>query len=137
MKMNDGWYVINGETKPGVRSAKVYKGRMHVQPAFGLLNWIFLMIYLGGMLYLGYFFMRKEGSTDDFFKGGERIPWWAAGMSIFATMLKCYNFYGYTCQNLCDRLEVFYDGNYNLRDGYTCCKVLFTFLQKTERHQRL
>jgi SSS family transporter len=36
--------------------------------------------------------MKKENSTDDFFKGGGRIPWWAAGMSIFATMLSAITF---------------------------------------------
>ncbi len=44
------------------------------------------------MLGLGYFFMKREKGTDDFFKGGGRIPWWAAGMSIFATMLSAITF---------------------------------------------
>jgi SSS family transporter len=36
--------------------------------------------------------MQRENSTEDFFKGGNRIPWWAAGMSIFATMLSAITF---------------------------------------------
>jgi len=44
------------------------------------------------MLYLGFFFMKRESGTEDFFKGGGRIPWWAAGMSIFATMLSAITF---------------------------------------------
>lgn len=89
---NDGWLVINGETMPGIRSAKVYYGELKANPKFGLLNWVLLILYLGAMLYLGYFFMKRENGTEDFFKGGGRIPWWAAGMSIFATMLSAITF---------------------------------------------
>ena len=92
VKTENAWYVINGEIKPGVRSPKVYRGKEQVETHFGTINWILLVIYFAGMLYLGYYFMRRENSTEDFFKGGERIPWWAAGMSIFATMLSAITF---------------------------------------------
>ena len=36
--------------------------------------------------------MRKKKSADDYFKGGGRIPWWAAGMSIFAAMFSSISF---------------------------------------------
>ncbi len=92
IKWGDGWLVINGEVMPGVRSPKVYFGKIKADPVFGWLNWLILFVYLGGMLYLGYFFMKREQSTGDFFKAGGRIPWWAAGMSIFATMLSAITF---------------------------------------------
>ena len=92
IKWKDGIVVINGEIKPGVRSPKVYFGKLLSSQSFGWLNWSILFIYLSGMLFLGYFFMKREESTTDFFKGGERIPWWAAGMSIFATMLSAITF---------------------------------------------
>ncbi|MCK5103844.1 MAG: sodium/solute symporter, partial [Cyclobacteriaceae bacterium] len=92
VKAGNSWYVINGEIKPGVRSPKVYRGTEKVEARFGLFNWGLLVFYLLGMLYLGYFFMKRENTTEDFFKGGERIPWWAAGMSIFATMLSAITF---------------------------------------------
>lgn len=87
-----GWMIISGEIMPGVRSPKVYHGELKPEPVFGPLNWILLISYLGGMLFLGYFFMKREKGTDDFFKGGGRIPWWAAGMSIYATMLSAITF---------------------------------------------
>lgn len=92
VKWKGGFVVVNGETKPGVRSPKVYFGKLTSSPDFGWLNWSILFIYLFGMLFLGYFFMKRESSTEDFFKGGGRIPWWAAGMSIFATMLSAITF---------------------------------------------
>jgi len=92
VKWRDGFAVISGEIKPGVRSPHVYLGNITSAPLFGWLNWTILFIYLSGMVFLGYFFLKRESSTNDFFKGGERIPWWAAGMSIFATMLSAITF---------------------------------------------
>ncbi len=87
------WVVIGGEEKPGVRSADVTAVTVDYTADFGLLNWIVLILYLLGMVYLGYYFMRRaSNSTDDFFKGGGRIPWWAAGISIFATMLSAITY---------------------------------------------
>lgn len=86
------WLVINGESKPGVRSTDVTSVKMGRRTNFGWVNWSVLAIYLTGMLFLGYYFMRREGSSDDFFKGGGRIPWWAAGISIYATMLSAITY---------------------------------------------
>ena len=89
------WYVVDGESKPGVRSADVTAVTMSARPVFGWLNWTVLIAYLIGMLLLGFYFMRKESGADDFFKGGGRIPWWAAGISIYATMLSAITYMAY------------------------------------------
>jgi len=34
---------------------------------------------------VGVYFSKKEKSSGDYFRGGQRIPWWAAGLSLFAT----------------------------------------------------
>ena len=85
--------VINGELKPGVRSSDVTRVDISYTAHFGWLNWTVLILYLLGMVYLGYYFMKRaSNSSDDFFKGGGRIPWWAAGISIFATMLSAITY---------------------------------------------
>ena len=85
--------VIGGEEKPGVRSSDVTRVDIGYTAHFGWLNWTVLILYLLGMVYLGYYFMKRaSNSTDDFFKGGGRIPWWAAGISIFATMLSAITY---------------------------------------------
>jgi len=89
---NNKWYVIGGETKPGIRSADVTEVSMEQRVGFGWLNWTVLIVYMIGMLGLGYFFMLRESSSEDFFKGGGRIPWWAAGISIYATMLSAITY---------------------------------------------
>lgn len=86
------WLVINGESRPGIRSAGVYAVEMGTKTEFGWINWSVLVIYLLGMLLLGYYFMRRASSSEDFFKGGGRIPWWAAGISIYATMLSAITY---------------------------------------------
>lgn len=89
---NNTWTFINGEIKPGVRATDVTKLTVTRNVSFGWLNWTVLVLYLLGMLFLGYYFMRRESGADDFFKGGGRIPWWAAGISIYATMLSALTY---------------------------------------------
>ena len=44
------------------------------------------------LVVMGFYFSRREKGTDDFFLGGKRIPWWAAGLSIFGTQLSAITF---------------------------------------------
>ena len=50
------------------------------------LDWIVIVVYLASMLGIGlYFYLReKRKSTADFFVGGRSIPFWAAGVSLYA-----------------------------------------------------
>lgn len=86
--------LVNGECKPGIRSAKVNELSITQERSFGWVNWCVLVVYLLGMLLLGYVFMKRESGADDFFRGGGRIPWWAAGISIYATMLSALTYMG-------------------------------------------
>lgn len=86
------WVVLNGEQMPGIRSNAVTDLQMTYTAHFGWLNWAVLILYLAGMLLLGVYFMRRQKGGEDFFKGGGRIPWWAAGISIFATMLSAITY---------------------------------------------
>jgi SSS family transporter len=89
---DNGFVVVNGEIKAGVRSPAIYYGQSYYSPKFGWINWSVILIYLLFMVLLGFYFMRREEGTETFFKGGQRIPWWAAGMSIFATMLSAVTY---------------------------------------------
>ena len=61
-------------------------------PAFGWLNYTVVGIYLTLLVALGLYFSRRENTTDDYFLAGRRIPWWAAGLSIFGTQLSASTF---------------------------------------------
>ncbi len=87
--------LASGEVRPRVRSASVWSitpvGR---QRGFGAVNYAVLFGYLAAMVGIGVYFASKNKSTDDYFRGGMRVPWWAAGCSIFATMLSSLTFTG-------------------------------------------
>lgn len=84
--------LVSGEAKPGVRSNEVVTVTLNDEVSFGWLNYTVVILYMLGMLGVGFYFSRKSSSTDQFFKGGGSIPWWAAGISIFATALSAITF---------------------------------------------
>ncbi|MFV0344743.1 MAG: sodium:solute symporter family transporter [Bacteroidales bacterium] len=90
--LNGSLLIPGGEISPGIRTPKIHEIQFSVNPIFGWLNYLVLGVYFVGMLFLGFYFMKRESSTDDFFKAGGRIPWWAAGISIFATTLSAITF---------------------------------------------
>ncbi|MBR1789284.1 MAG: sodium/solute symporter [Bacteroidaceae bacterium] len=92
VQMDDSYILADGESKPGVRASEVMKVGFHKEVHFGSLNWVVLVLYLVAMLGLGVYFMRRESGSDDFFRGGGRVPWWAAGISIYATMLSAITY---------------------------------------------
>ena len=89
---DNGWLYSGGELMPGIRSAKISRIEIKHETHFGFANWMVLVLYLLAMLGMGIYFMRRENGADDFFKGGGRIPWWAAGISIYATMLSAITY---------------------------------------------
>ena len=82
-----------GEIRPRVRTPDVWSLRLKPEPnRFGLVDGGVLAAYLLAMLAVGGFFSLRNKNTDDFFRGGQRIPWLVAGLSIFATMLSSITF---------------------------------------------
>ena len=87
--------VASGEVRPRVRSASVWSiAPVDRQRGFGALNYCVLFGYLLAMVAIGVYFTKRNRNTDDFFRGGKQIPWWAAGCSIFATMLSSLTYTG-------------------------------------------
>jgi len=84
--------IPSGEIRPGVRSANVWKASPHIPGRFGVVNSLVLIVYLAALVAMGFYFSKREKTTDDFFKAGRRIPWWAAGLSVFGTMLSAITF---------------------------------------------
>ena len=85
--------VPGGESQPGIRSNEVWQGRVEERKtAFGWLNYATLTAYLAGMVTVGWVCAARNKSTQDYFKASGRIPWWAAGLSIYATMLSSLTF---------------------------------------------
>ncbi|MEM8912156.1 MAG: sodium/solute symporter [Planctomycetota bacterium] len=92
---DDAIVIPSGEVRPRVRSPQIWRITPNVVVReFGLINYAVLFAYLASMVVVGIFFARRHRNTDDFFRGGQHIPWWAAGCSIFATMLSSLTFTG-------------------------------------------
>ena len=84
--------IPSGEVRPGVRTAAVWKADPPPARPFGWINYAVLGVYLAALVAMGVYFSRREKTTDDFFKAGGRVPWWAAGLSIYGTQLSAITF---------------------------------------------
>ena len=66
--------------------------KVEAKKRFGVVAWGVVAAYFLLMAGMAAHFMRKKKSAGDYFTGGGRIPWYVAGMSIFATMLSSISF---------------------------------------------
>lgn len=93
VKWNDDIFIISGEVSPGVRNPSIIRGHINIPSnSFGMLNTLVLVVYFILLIWIGYYFSKRQKNTDDYFKGGGRVPWWAAGLSIFGTGLSAITF---------------------------------------------
>lgn len=93
VRRGDAFFIPGGEDRPGHRSAQVFCAVPKVsQSQFQWLDYTVLVSYLIILVLMGLYFSRREQGTDDFFLAGRRIPWWAAGLSIFGTQLSAITF---------------------------------------------
>ena len=89
----DRFVIPSGELRPGVRAASVTSFRLvSPTPTFGIINYVTLVVYLLIVFGIGLLAAGKIVNTNQFFRADQSIPWWAAGLSIFATMLSSITF---------------------------------------------
>ena len=93
VEWNGAIAIPSGEDRPGHRSPRVWLGApAQAEARFSSLDYAALALYLAGLVGIGFYFAKREGTTDDFFLAGRRIPWWAAGLSIYGTQLSSISF---------------------------------------------
>lgn len=61
---------------------------------FGTLNWTILIVYIISNLILGFVLSKNVKTADDFYVGRRTTPWWAIGVSVFATYVSALTFLG-------------------------------------------
>lgn len=92
-RKGNSFYISSGEIKPGIRTPNLLKGTIvPFKKGLGLVNIIVIVLYFVSLAWIGYYFSKRQKNTDDYFKGGGRIPWWAVGLSIFGTNLSAITF---------------------------------------------
>ena len=50
-----------------------------------LIDWLIVFVLNGGVIAYGFYLARSTYSSSDWFLGRRALPWWAIGMSMFAT----------------------------------------------------
>ncbi|GEP96206.1 sodium:solute symporter family transporter [Chitinophaga cymbidii] len=91
---NGSLVLPSGEARPAVRTPKVWMATPdRPTGAFRLMDWMVVGLYFLLVIGISVYVSRKMGSTtNDFFLGGGKIPWWAAGLSIFGSKLSALTF---------------------------------------------
>ncbi len=85
--------IPGGEDRPAHRSAAVVavKSNPAHRSIVGL-DYAVMIAYFLILVLIGYYCSKREHTSDDYFLGGRRVPWWAAGLSIFGTVLSAITF---------------------------------------------
>lgn len=81
----------------GENGGLVLRTESLVQPKRGLtfLDYIMLAAYFGLNLGIGFLCAKRKASSDDFFRGGGKIQWWALAISYMATAMSSISFMAY------------------------------------------
>ncbi|MHC4799853.1 MAG: sodium:solute symporter family protein, partial [Planctomycetota bacterium] len=91
--VTDPIIIPSGEINPRLTSPKVWQVRpLKSEGRFGFVDFSVIGFYLAAMIGVGVFFSFRNKNSNDYFRGGQRIPWLVAGLSIFATMLSSITF---------------------------------------------
>jgi solute:Na+ symporter, SSS family len=59
------------------------------------LDYLVMLVYFGVMVAVGWFFSRKQKTTENYYAGGRSVPAWAIGMSVLATLISSVTFLAY------------------------------------------
>jgi len=93
--MWDGGIVLpGGKIRRGVSTPEVITASLNPskQDNFTSLDYILLFVYLALIILLGSSFSSKNRSSKDYFLAGQKIPFWAAGLSMMATQVSSIGF---------------------------------------------
>ena len=93
VKWGNSIIIPSGESSPGIRTPNIWKIDIEeAKRSFGTANWIVLTLYMIILIGIGLHFSRKNKTAEDYFVAGKRVVWWAAGLSIFSTMLSAITY---------------------------------------------
>src|SRR4051812_33537194 len=66
-----------------------------MNPHLGILDYLVVAAYLAAMVWMGLHFSKAQKGSDHYYAGNRRIPAWAVGMSILATIISSVTFLAY------------------------------------------
>lgn len=95
IKLGDKIMLVGGELRPGVRTDLIVTGSTSLliqKSKFGIIDYATIVVYLLVLAGISFYFSRRKTNTDDYLRGGQRIPFWAAGISVMATQVSAIGF---------------------------------------------
>ena len=89
----EGIFLVGGLASPsGVQRTQYRLTPIPARGRFGTINYLVLAAYCLILVGMGLHFARGRQNDKDYFLARGRIPWWAAGLSIFGTQLSAITF---------------------------------------------
>ena len=93
LQRNRSFVILGSNASSGTNRLYSLQGDIvPLEKGLGLVNILVIIGYFAVLAGIGIYFSRRQKSTNDYFKGGGRIPWWAAGLSLFGTALSAITF---------------------------------------------
>ena len=93
IRTGNSFVICSGEVAPGVRTPVILTGTIEGRTRhMGWADILVIILYFGLLAWMGVYFSKRQKNTDDYFKGGGRIPWPIVGLSIFGTTLSAITF---------------------------------------------
>ena len=106
LQRNRSFVILGSNASSGTNRLYSLQGDIvPLEKGLGLVNILVIIGYFAVLAGIGIYFSRRQKSTNDYFKGGGRIPWWAAGLSLFGTALSAITFMLYP-PSICHELEL-------------------------------
>lgn len=86
--------IPGGESIRGISTPSIIVASLNSsnERSFSYIDHIILVSYLVFIVLLGYYFSHRNRSSNDFFLGGQKIPFWAAGLSMMAAQVSSIGF---------------------------------------------
>jgi SSS family transporter len=85
--LGDGALLLGRMPDPSAGQGPASRGIevIYEEKAFGVINVLVVYGFFGLLVAIGYWCKKKDATTAEYFLGGGKIPWWASGLSMWAT----------------------------------------------------
>lgn len=61
---------------------------------FGAADWLVLVVYAAALIGIGYYYSRRQTTTEEYFVGSRRLSPMLVGISLFATLYSTLSYFG-------------------------------------------
>ena len=82
-----------GESAPGRRSPEILQIKItQNRNRLGAVNIGVMILYFSVLVGMGVYFSKRQKGTEDYYRGGHRVPWWIIGISIYGTTMSSISY---------------------------------------------